>query len=278
MDGVPYRTNHSLDGGHYRRDHGGNCVDGGGYCAFDILPSPGDGFFAIFPNETEGQRDNVKGCLKDGANQHDRRLYRIAQAVPDTGEKGNDAVPDIFKEGLYIRPDLIPACAEPAQRHVCNTPDSVQNVGEERGYPVPDGGEDFPHTCPCLGPVPGKDTDEHVQYAGDNARHCGENVGNMVEHTFKQRGQHRTKSVPGGFQNIQYIGELKPQRVQPVNDALAKAGQRILDFAPYAENGLPEPIVSVPEVHESCCQCGKDRHHSEDRRGHSSNGGTQLPE
>ena len=224
MNGVPHRMDHGLDGSHCRGDHRGNRIDSCRNCAFDVLPGPGDGFFTVFPDEAEGQRDNVKGSLQDGADQHNRRLHRIAQAVPNVGEEGCDAVPNVFKKCFYIRPDFIPACTEPAQRHIRNAPDSVQNVFEERGYPIPDGGEDFLHTCPCLRPVPGKDADEHIQDAGDNARHCGEDVGNVIEHTFKQRGQHRAEGVPGGFQYVQNVGKLKPQRIQSVYDTLAKAG------------------------------------------------------
>ena len=50
-----------------------------------------------------------------------------------------DTVPDALEKGLDIRPDLRPACAEPAQYDIRHAFQHIQDIGKERHHTVPNG-------------------------------------------------------------------------------------------------------------------------------------------
>ena len=169
------------------------------HLGFNSIPDCNDDFFTVLPDKAEWESDDINCSFQNRTNQHDAGLNDVFNGLPDSSEEGDDAIPDSFKEGLYIGPDLIPASAKPAEYDISNTLDNIQDIGEEAADSVPDGREDFLHASPCLRPVSSKDADKDIKDTGDDTSHRGEDIGDVIKHSFKDRSENLTKSIPDCF-------------------------------------------------------------------------------
>lgn len=155
------------------------------------------------PNDSDNSFDEI-----------DFLRYTVVNCRPDTDKKVLDARPDVHPEFFYFTK----ISAE-------NTADHIQRIFQRIFDEIPYCSKDALNAVPHSAPVAGKDADENIQNTQDDVCHSLEDICNLLELPLKDRFQELAESVPYSLDDLGDIFEVKPQRINAVNNALTEAAE-----------------------------------------------------
>lgn len=207
-------------------------------------------------------RDNVREC---GVNRCPCIHKEITDSRYDACEEYGNRSPDAYKEILDTSPDLISRRAEPAENHIGNIFDDVEDVLESGDQQIPDGNENALDTVPHLFLVTREQPHENIQYTENDTRCGGEDIGNIYKHSLEHGGDHGAERIPCGFQHFDEILKIKVQLIDPRNDAVRKSGERLFDLIPDAYDVILKLVIRVPQMHKRRHQSCNCRNHGKNR-------------
>lgn len=122
------------------------------------------------------------------------------------------------------------------------------------------------YAVPHSAPVAREDADENIQNTQDNVCHGFEDICNLLELPLKNRLQKLAESVPYSLDDLCDIFEVKPQRIDAVNNALTEAAEDRFYLLPDCRDLVAEVLIRAPQMHKSRHQCSDNCNDSDHRR------------
>ena len=242
---------------HHIADDNVNCLKYRFKQVLECIQKRCNGFINAVPDSHNGVVNGLEYCGNHCVNGINNIAEKGVDSSPDVDEKISDTRnyfgkkrgntrPGVHKEVPDRSPDLVPACAEPTQHHICNTFQGIQNVGKGRYNKVPDGSKYAFDTVPQLIPVAGKQTNKYIQQSQNDARDFRENICNVLKYALKHRCKEITQRIPCCFQHIGEAFKVESKRIDTVGDALRQTGKCTFDLFPDAENIVFEILICFP--------------------------------